>query len=289
MELAMSELPLALFSTLAPMGAGAFGLLSLAFMTTKFSDEQLRRIDRLTAIPLIVVAIGFVCSFFHLASPMNAMQVFAGLGSSPLSNEILAGVVFTVAAIVYWVLAIAGKLKGTARTGFALVIAVLAAVFAVFVGMAYMMETIASWNSPFVPVQMLGYLFLGGSAFGVLVLGLAGSLDEARSGSFKAATMGVVVLGAVLAIGGLAGQIMGVSGMENAMTSGAGLVASATMPMAIAVIALIVAAVAALMALRGVSPMVLATVAPIVADVGIFFGRMAFYGVEMSVGQYVGL
>lgn len=34
---------------------------------------------------------------------------------------------------------------------------------------------------------------------------------------------------------------------------------------------------------------VLATIAPIVAVVGTFFGRMAFYGVEMSVGLFVGL
>ena len=55
MEAALNELPLALFTTLAPMGAGAFVALACALFTTTFSDEQLRKIDRFMAIPLIVV------------------------------------------------------------------------------------------------------------------------------------------------------------------------------------------------------------------------------------------
>ena len=34
----MAELPLALFTTLAPVAAGAFIALAVAFFTTKFSD-----------------------------------------------------------------------------------------------------------------------------------------------------------------------------------------------------------------------------------------------------------
>ena len=37
MEAAFAELPLALFTTLAPMGAGAFIALALAFFTTTFT------------------------------------------------------------------------------------------------------------------------------------------------------------------------------------------------------------------------------------------------------------
>ena len=106
----MAELPLALFTTLAPIGAGAFVALAVAFFTTKFSDEQLRKIDRMTAIPVVALVAGFICAFFHLASPMHAFGVFAGVGASPLSNELLAGVVFAVLAIVYWIVALAGKL-----------------------------------------------------------------------------------------------------------------------------------------------------------------------------------
>ena len=40
MQFSVAELPLALFTTLAPLGAGAFIALACAFFTTSFSDEQ---------------------------------------------------------------------------------------------------------------------------------------------------------------------------------------------------------------------------------------------------------
>ena len=162
MEAAFAELPLALFTTLAPAGAGAFIALACAFFAGSFTDEQMKKIDRMTLIPFVVVLVGFACSFAHLASPMNAINVFAGVGSSPLSNEIVAGSIFVVVALVYVVVALTGKLQGGARKGFAAAVAVLAVVFACFTGMAYMMETIASWNSPLVVVQLLGFALLGG-------------------------------------------------------------------------------------------------------------------------------
>ena len=160
MQFSVAELPLALFTTLAPLGAGAFIALACAFFTTSFSDEQLKRIDRGTIIPLAIVIVGFICAFFHLASPMNAPSVFLGAGS-PMSNEIIAGCVFAIVAIVYVVVANAGKLCGSGRKGFAAVVAVLAVLFAIFTGLAYVMSTIATWDTPLVPVQMLGFALVG--------------------------------------------------------------------------------------------------------------------------------
>ena len=45
MEAAFAELPLALFTTLAPMGAGAFIALALAFFTTTFTDDQVKTVS----------------------------------------------------------------------------------------------------------------------------------------------------------------------------------------------------------------------------------------------------
>ena len=237
----MAELPLALFTTLAPIGAGAFIALAVAFFTTKFSDEQLKKIDRMTTIPVVVLVAGFICAFFHLASPMHAFGVFAGLGASPLSNELLAGVVFAVLAIVYWIVALAGKLGEGARKGFAAVVAVMAVVFACFTGAAYMMETIASWNTPMVPVAVLGFSLLGGVSLGVLVLALSGALEGAAKGGFKMAAPVVLVVGLVLGVAGLLVQVMSVSGMGNALVDGADLVAAASAPMWIGVVCTLVA------------------------------------------------
>ena len=284
----MAEMPLALFTTLAPIGAGAFIALAVAFFTTKFSDEQLKKIDRMTTIPVVVLVAGFICAFFHLASPMHAFGVFAGLGASPLSNELLAGVVFAVLAIVYWIVALAGKLGEGARKGFAAVVAVMAVVFACFTGAAYMMETIASWNTPMVPVAVLGFSLLGGVSLGVLVLALSGALEDAAKGGFKMAAPVVLVVGLVLGIAGLLVQVMSVFGMGNALVDGADLVAAASAPMWIGVVCMVVAAAAAFMALRNSKSTALAVAAPVLAIVGVFAARLAFYAVQLSVGLYIG-
>lgn len=284
----MAELPLALFTTLAPIGAGAFIALAVAFFTTKFSDEQLKKIDRMTTIPVVVLVAGFICAFFHLASPMHAFGVFAGLGASPLSNELLAGVVFAVLAIVYWIVALAGKLGEGARKGFSAVVAVMAVVFACFTGAAYMMETIASWNTPMVPVAVLGFSLLGGVSLGVLVLALSGALEDAAKGGFKMAALVVLVIGLVLGVAGLLVQVMSVSGMGNALVDGADLVAAASAPMWIGVVCMVVAAAAAFMALRNSRSTALAAAAPVLAIVGVFAARLAFYAVQLSVGLYIG-
>ena len=284
----MAELPLALFTTLAPIGAGAFIALAVAFFTTKFSDEQLKKIDRMTTIPVVVLVAGFICAFFHLASPMHAFGVFAGVGASPLSNELLAGVVFAVLAIVYWIVALAGKLGEGARKGFSAVVAVMAVVFACFTGAAYMMETIASWNTPMVPVAVLGFSLLGGVSLGVLVLALSGALEDAAKGGFKMAAPVVLIVGLVLGVAGLLVQVMSVSGMGNALVDGADLVAAASAPMWIGVVCMVVAAAAAFMALRNSKSTALAAAAPVLAIVGVFAARLAFYAVQLSVGLYVG-
>ena len=229
MQFSVAELPLALFTTLAPLGAGAFIALACAFFTTSFSDEQLKKIDRGTIIPLAIVIVGFICAFFHLASPMNAPSVFLGAGSS-MSNEIIAGCVFAIVTIVYVIVANAGKLCGSARKGFAAVVAVLAVIFAIFTGLAYIMSTIATWDTPLVPVQMLGFALVGGAATAALVLASAGAWADACKGSFKSAIIGLAVVGAVLAIVGLAGQLAMASGMENALVSGSELVSGALLP-----------------------------------------------------------
>lgn len=287
MQFSVAELPLALFTTLAPLGAGAFIALAYAFFTTSFSDEQQKKIDRGTIIPLAIVIVGFICAFFHLASPMNAPSVFLGAGS-PMSNEIIAGCVFAIVAIVYVIVANAGKLCGSARKGFAAVVAVLAVLFAIFTGLAYVMNTIATWDTPLVPVQMLGFALVGGAATAALVLASAGAWADACKGSFKSAVIGLAVVGAVLAIVGLAGQLAMASGMENALVSGSELVSGALLPAVIGLALIVVAAVLVFVAVKKEATIGLAAAAVIAALVGIFLARMAFYAIQMSVGIYFG-
>ncbi len=283
MEAAFNELPLALFTTLAPIGAGAFVTLALAFLTSSFSDEQTKRIDRMTLVPLAVVIVGFAASFFHLASPLHAFNVFSGTGHSPLSNEILVGSIFVVLAVAYTVAALAGKLTGRARTAFSAVVAVAALVFACFTGMAYLMETIASWNTPLVPVQLVGFALVGGAALGELVLALAGALGDALRGGFKTAVVGMALVGALMAVVGLGGQALGVSSLANPLVSGADLVATVMPWLVCALVCLVIAAAGAVAAAIGKSPLAAASLAVVLAVAGVFVARLVFYAMQMSV------
>ena len=47
MDMALHELPLAIFTTLA-QGAGAFVTLAIVFLSKKFSAEEYKRIDAIT-------------------------------------------------------------------------------------------------------------------------------------------------------------------------------------------------------------------------------------------------
>lgn len=282
METALAELPLAVFTTLAPVGAGAFIALAIAFAAGKFSDEQLKAIDKMTLVPFVVAAIGFIASMAHAANPAHAFGIFTGLGSSPLSNEVCIGMVFMLVALVYVILALAGKLGG-ARKGLAIVVAVLGAVFALFVGAAYMIPTVQSWDSVLVPLQMLGFALAGGVALGALVLMLAKVGDEAFAPLSKPFTY-VVIAGGVLALVGIIGFAAMVSGQANAVQAGSALLGAAAPCLVIGTILIVVSVVEVVLACRKGMASAAAIRATVEAIVGVFLVRLAFYALYLSVG-----
>lgn len=283
MEAAFAELPLALFTTLAPAGAGAFVVLACAFLAASFTDEQLKKIDRMSLIPFAAVLVGFACSFAHLASPFNAANVFSGFGSSPLTNEIVVGGVFVVVALVYLIVALTGKLKGAARKGFAAVVGVLAIVFACFTGMAYMINTIVSWDSPLLPLSILGFCLAGGAAFAALVFGLSGTMDAlGRQGR----NIVLIVGGLGILLGAIAAgvQIGGVSDLSNAIVSGADLVTAAMPVLVVGIVALLATAAPLFVAVLGNGSVPMAGLAVVLALAGILCLRLAFYAIQLSIG-----
>ncbi len=323
MESAFSELPLALFTTFAPAGAGAFMVLCVAAAAGIFDDARLKRMDKFLLVPFVVALVGFIAAFFHLASPLHAFWVFMGTGSSPLSNEIVVGMVFMAAAFAYLALGMAGKLSGAARRGFAAVVALAALVFACFIGAAYMMETIASWSSPLSVVQVVGYALVSGSPLALLVMalesaaeGAAGAVaaegaaavessavqdaegsavqdaenspSAARRGS--AVAVAAAVLGAVLALAGLGLFVTNTASMSNALVSGSELATEMQPALIAAAVLIVIAAVGTILATRLASTRMRAVAIGCfaLALVGVFAGRLVFYGMQLSVGLSIG-
>lgn len=268
MENVIGHIPLALFTTLGALGAGAYIGLAIALLTGSYSDEKLKSADKRTVIPFVVACVGFVAVLFHVTQPLKAYGVFAGVGSSPLSNEVIAGVVFMVFAAIYTLLALVGKLGG-ARKGLVGVTAVLAVVFGIMMGMAYMVDTIPTWNNPGTILQMLGYT-LAGSGLALVVLGDAAGEKEAK------AIKAIALVGVVLAVIGVLAQVVICSGASAATESGAAMVA-AILPLLIVAAVLAIAYVAVLCKSNALA-------ACVVLLVAVFCARLAFYGMELGLG-----
>lgn len=284
MEHALAELPLALFTTLAPIGAAAFIPLSIAFLTTNFTREQIKLIDKFTVIPLIIIILGFVASFFHLTQPLNAPNVVFGLGRSPLSNEIIVGSVFLVLAVVYWLAGFIGNLRGVARKIGVVIVALAALGFAVFTGMAYMMDTIVSWYTPFTVIEMVGYSILGGLLLGTMVLGFAGVLDEVVQTGFKGLLIAVAVIGGFLAIGGFVGHIIMVGGISSSFLQGSEVVSELLIFVIIAAVVMLLALILQIMSVLRGGKTGIAVLGFLLAIAGVFIARLVFYAMYLSVG-----
>lgn len=290
----LEHAPLAIFTTLAPMAAASFVLLAFVFIAMKPSAEQARRLDRWTALPAACMALGMVAAFFHLANPLNALFVFSGVGSSPLSNELLVAVIFAVVALVYWLLGLAGKLpaSGGVRTVLLVVLAVGSVAQAVFCGLAYMIPTIPTWNDPATVLQQLGCAWLGGAALGVLVCALA-KVPLSRAAQMFA--IGFAAAGLVVALAGEAMQGALVQGVSNIWGPASAL--APQMGVQIALFAVLGVAVCVLLFMGGRGSAVqegaqaaamkrtdvLAAAALVAAIVGILIARFAFYGLFMGI------
>lgn len=275
-----SDAALAVFTTLAPMGACAFIVLATAFAAQTIEGEKAKGVDRMTMIPLLFLLVGFIGATFHLANPLNAIHVAAGIGKSPLTNEVMVGGLFFLAAIVYWIMAMRGALKPNARKIFLVVLAVWAAIFALFCGFAYLMNTIPTWNTPWTVVQMLGYGLLGGALVGSLTLRAAGIELQG-----KVAQIALIqaAIGLACGLAGFGGQIVAAGTMANIWGTAISLV-----PAIWGLFALFAACGAAGVAgeficnRKKAGTGSLAALCAIVA-VGIFFARIGFYGLFMSV------
>jgi anaerobic dimethyl sulfoxide reductase subunit C (anchor subunit) len=166
------EWALIAFTILTQMSVGAFVVLGVVhfFVARRAGEAEADRLsDRaLLAIgPVIVLAL--VASLFHLGNPLNAYRAVANLGTSWLSREILASVLFTVVgglfAVMQW-----RKISTFAVRNVIAWIAALIGLAQVFImGMVYQLPTQPAWNSLATPITFYATTLL----LGVLAVGAA--------------------------------------------------------------------------------------------------------------------
>ncbi len=284
MEQALHEIPLAVFTTLAPIGAGAFIALALAFANATFEEAKLKVLDKLTIIPLLFAFVGLVASFAHLTQPMNAINVANTLFASPMANEILAFGVFMVVAAVYWIWALTGKMSYGVRKGMSIVLAVLALVFAVAVGGAYLIDTIPTWNNAFTPISIVGFTLFGGSVLGLLVLQLAGCADDALSGKGEGWFFAVLTAGFVVALVGVIGLFaIGATATSAVVNVGAN-TGSLVWAFVLFIVLSVIVFGLGFFCVKLMPSSTLLIVGVVLVAIAVFLARLVFYGMQIGIG-----
>lgn len=272
---ASAELPLAIFTTLAPIGAGGFVGLAALLFAGAVPETKFKKADIVALVALILTCVGFLASTMHVANAGHIMGAFSGIGSSPMSNEVLCGIVFVVVAAIYVILAWTGKLAAGARKGFAAVVAIIGIVFMIMAALAYMIPTIATWNTALTVAEILGIGIVGAAAFAALTLALT---DEGSAA--KSTVMALAVVGAVLGLVGVIGIAVIASGTASYVVDGSHLVSGNMVAIVCSVVCFVAAAVLSIVGRSNT----LAGAAVVLAVVAGFAARCAFYGMMISVG-----
>lgn len=221
-ETALQELTLVLFTTMAPSGAFATAALAVASALGRSDVEASRGVDQFLWIPLSITLVGLVCSATHLGNPANALYVLLGVGSSPLSNEVAAGVVFLGVAGAYWLLSFSVASLSALKNVLSVAIALAAVAFVTAIAFAYDAETILTWHTPMVPAALWANALSAGPMLAVSVLRVSGSSLVSRGRERAAAAISALGILVATALYVLQGEV--VRSVENSLVSASELV-----------------------------------------------------------------
>lgn len=292
-ENALSEITLVLFTTLAPSGIVACIIMMALLLRPGFPDPLRVALNKYLSIPIVVALVGLVASATHLGNPSNALYVLTGVGRSPLSNEVCAGVVFFGVAGSYWFYSFTQTRRVALERAWLALAEVAGVVFLAALSLAYNVETIPTWSHPLVPASLVLNALVGGPLLALVGLAAArcdaaGDTDEPAFERVSklcaiASTVALVLNVVVYVVLGFA-----VLPMENATLSATALVPN--YPLLVAAFAIMCAAGVAVQcaALRKTAhPALLPSIASAALSLaGIFVMRFAFYMLHMTVGLF---
>lgn len=279
-ETASSEISLLVFSILVPMGVTAMGLVGLVRASLGLDEEAAKKVDTLLSVPAVVTIVGLIASFTHLGSPFHVFGMVSGIGSSPLSNEIVIAGIAILVALVYWIFTLVKHPEEAVHKVFGIALVVLGLICALFTGLAYMIPTIVTWNSPVGAISQVCAALFGGAVLAALVLALANAkVDKALGVCALVGAAGVAVM--LLVQGGLYGGVVNAAGLTLSAVMGQYWV--------VAVIAIVCAAVAAFLVFKNAAKdgaVTMMAVAAVAALIALVLVRICFYGIFLSVGLF---
>lgn len=276
---ALEEMPLVLFTALAPSGTVCMVALMALLLGHRFELEYCPRLNQAMWLPLAVTTVGLVAAAAHLGTPANALYVFSGVGRSPLSNEVACAVLFLVVCGVNWLLSFIRNENLQVKRMFAVLIIVLGLVFLASIALAYDVESISTWSSPFVPANLVLSGCVGGFLLArlTIVTGLdAGYRPRLLRGLSLASAVALLLNAAVAAAMWLA-----LRDVSNAYGSVASLV---PMTPLLSAAYLLLAAAGIAMSLRCGGTLRWEVCAVVFVALGLVVVRFGFYMLHMTPG-----
>lgn len=212
-KFAIEELPLVFFTALAPMGIVCMIVLLALMLGRRFSHQECIALNQLAWIPLGVTTVGLIAAAAHLGTPANALFVVMGVGRSPLSNEVLLAVVFLGACGANWLYSFIRADKVALKKVAALLIIVVGVAALLSIAFAYNVDTIQSWHTVYVPVNLVLGALVGGLLLTQMVIIFGtGANEHANLKKLLPLTALVFLLLHILSIGLQWAQLWNMSG-----------------------------------------------------------------------------
>lgn len=301
MEYALREMPLAFLTTLGPIGAGSFVTLFYMLLRQHPTPEQLKRIDHLTGIPIGFALMGFLVSLFQLANPTNIFYLLLTVGQTPIANAAVAYGVFLLVALLYWALAIGGRLTSAiGRLLFVGLVMVTGLLATIFMGLANMIPALPVWDAPRTVVEIVSVWLFGGSTLGIFLRSIArrSKQDDLATRAYQAAVASesatpeqadeltariMVGIGALLLIFSSVAIFMIGSSTVSSVFDVDAISQSLTVANAIGQICVIITGILVFVARGRMTPYIFGA-ALVFAIAGVFLLRFCFYGFQIGIG-----
>lgn len=196
------EWALLIFTILGQISIGALFVLMIVrtYAVRKAGVEQANRLtDKPLYIVVPIMLLALLVALLHLGDLLNIVRAVPNLGSSWLSREVVAAVVFVIVAGLYTLLQWRKIGSDTVRTVIGWIAALIGLFLAYSMSMVYMIRTQPSWNTFATPVTFITTsLLLGALMVAVLIVATAGKADEVQTGLVQGALRGIAVASIVL-------------------------------------------------------------------------------------------
>lgn len=274
---------LAVFTTLAPAGVVALIIVALARIITK-DHEQAIRLDRIIALPFATALVGFIASATHLGTPANALHVFAGVGASPLSNEVLSVCIFLLLAGSYWMYAFKLNFPDSLAKIWLAAIIISGGAFLFCTSQAYAVQTVPTWNTFFTPLNIVISGIFTGCLLALVFLTVARGISWQGNRTLIALSlMSYVADGVVLVL-----FVLQLSYITNNEFSAISLIPDYPIIIGLYSILGFFAIVVSILAIKRPGEKKMQIIALVVSCVlallAVFISRVLFYSLHMTVG-----